>query len=138
MQTRPDVLILVALPLVILFTLAISWFLGVPKSNLLFLIPAVSLSIVLLLSLSLNFFGSCIFFKTLEFPFHNNLFSYVTTKVQFFYSSNPVSHKRAKHVELDYHFLHELVVAGKLRTQYMPSHLQVADIFTKSVPRPLF
>ena len=55
-----------------------------------------------------------------------------------FLSSNPVSHKRAKHVELDYHFLRELVVTGKLRTQYVPSHLQVADIFTKSVPRPLF
>ena len=55
-----------------------------------------------------------------------------------FLSSNPVSHKRAKHVELDYHFLRELVVTGKLRTQYVPSHLQVADIFTKSVPRTLF
>ncbi|XP_075666058.1 uncharacterized protein LOC142635884 [Castanea sativa] len=45
-------------------------------------------------------------------------------KSAIFLSSNPVSHKRAKHVELDYHFLRELVVAGKLRTQYVPSHLQ--------------
>ncbi|RVW78751.1 Retrovirus-related Pol polyprotein from transposon RE1 [Vitis vinifera] len=59
-------------------------------------------------------------------------------KSAIFLSSNPVSHKRAKHVELDYHFLRELVVVGKLRTQYVPSHLQVADIFTKSVSRPLF
>jgi hypothetical protein len=59
-------------------------------------------------------------------------------KSAIFLSSNPVSHKRAKHVELDYHFLRELVLAGKLRTQYVPSHLQVADIFTKSVSRPLF
>ncbi|RVW33283.1 Retrovirus-related Pol polyprotein from transposon RE1 [Vitis vinifera] len=44
-------------------------------------------------------------------------------KSAIFFSSNPVSHKRAKHVELDYHFLRELVVAGKLRTQYVPSHL---------------
>ncbi|KAL6311075.1 hypothetical protein AAG906_026998 [Vitis piasezkii] len=33
-----------------------------------------------------------------------------------FLSSNPVSRKQAKHVELDYHFLCELVLAGKLRT----------------------
>ncbi|XP_068644640.1 secreted RxLR effector protein 161-like [Aristolochia californica] len=59
-------------------------------------------------------------------------------KSAIFLSSNPVSHKRAKHVELDYHFLRELVVVGKLRTQFVPSHLQVADIFTKSVSRPLF
>ncbi|KAF5462625.1 hypothetical protein F2P56_018614 [Juglans regia] len=55
-----------------------------------------------------------------------------------FLSSNHVSHKRAKHIELDYHFLRELVVAGKLHTQYVPSHLQVADLFTKSVSRSLF
>ncbi|RVW54372.1 Retrovirus-related Pol polyprotein from transposon RE1 [Vitis vinifera] len=59
-------------------------------------------------------------------------------KSAIFLSSNPVSHKRAKHLDLDYHFLRELVVAGKLRTQYMPSHLQVANLFTKSVSRPLF
>ncbi|XP_068667673.1 uncharacterized mitochondrial protein AtMg00810-like [Aristolochia californica] len=59
-------------------------------------------------------------------------------KSALFLSSNPVVHKRAKHVELDIHFLRELVVAGKIRTQYVPSHLQIADIFTKSVSRPLF
>ncbi|XP_068664965.1 uncharacterized mitochondrial protein AtMg00810-like [Aristolochia californica] len=55
-----------------------------------------------------------------------------------FLSSNPIVHKRAKHVELDIHFLRELVAAGKIRTQYVPSHLQVADIFTKSVSQTLF
>ena len=59
-------------------------------------------------------------------------------KSAIFLSSNSVSHERAKHVELDYHFLRELVLAGKLRTQYVPSHLQVADIFTKSVSKSLF
>ncbi|XP_068661887.1 uncharacterized mitochondrial protein AtMg00810-like [Aristolochia californica] len=59
-------------------------------------------------------------------------------KSALFLSSNPIVHKRVKHVELDIHFLCEFVVAGKIRTQYMPSHLQVADIFTKSVFRPLF
>ena len=59
-------------------------------------------------------------------------------KSAIFLSSNPVSHKRAKHLDLDYHFLRDLVVASKLHTQYMPSHLQVADLFTKSVSRLLF
>ncbi|CAM8931172.1 unnamed protein product [Rhodiola kirilowii] len=59
-------------------------------------------------------------------------------KSAIFLSSNPVSHKRSKHVELDYHFLRELVIDGRLRTQHVPSHLQVADIFTKSLPRHLF
>ena len=120
MQTGSDVLILVALPLVILFTLVTTWFPGVPKSNLLFLILAVSLSIVLLLSLLLNFFGSRIFFVTLEFPFHNNLFFYVTTKVQFFFSSNLVSHKRAKHVELDTTFFVNLLLLANFALSTYP------------------
>ena len=59
-------------------------------------------------------------------------------KSAIFLSSNPVSHKRAKHIELDYHFLRELVVAGTLRLQHVPSHLQLADVFTKSVSRDLY
>ncbi|KAJ9566479.1 hypothetical protein OSB04_002445 [Centaurea solstitialis] len=55
-----------------------------------------------------------------------------------FLSQNPVSHKRAKHIDLDYHFVRELVSSGKLYTRYVPSKLQLADIFTKSLPRPLF
>lgn len=59
-------------------------------------------------------------------------------KSAIFLSQNPVAHKRAKHIDLDYHFVRELVSAEKLITQFVPSHLQVADIFTKSLARPSF
>ncbi|XP_022026580.1 uncharacterized mitochondrial protein AtMg00810-like [Helianthus annuus] len=55
-----------------------------------------------------------------------------------FLSQNPVSHKRAKHIDIDYHFVRELVSSGRLHTKFVPTNLQVADIFTKSLPRPLF
>ncbi|XP_022007495.1 uncharacterized mitochondrial protein AtMg00810-like [Helianthus annuus] len=55
-----------------------------------------------------------------------------------FLTQNPVSHKRAKHIDLDYHFLRELVNAGKLVTKFVPTKLQVADIFTKSLPLSQF
>ena len=55
-----------------------------------------------------------------------------------FLSQNPISHKRAKHIDIDYHFVRELVLSGKLHTRYISTHLQLADIFTKSLPRPLF
>ena len=55
-----------------------------------------------------------------------------------FLTQNPVSHKRAKHIDLDYHFVRELVTSGKLLTMFVPTKLQVADIFTKSLPRHQF
>ncbi|XP_035845798.1 uncharacterized mitochondrial protein AtMg00810-like [Helianthus annuus] len=59
-------------------------------------------------------------------------------KSAIFLSQNPVSHKRAKHIDIDYHFVRELVSSGQLHTKFVPSNLQVADIFTKSLPKPLF
>ena len=59
-------------------------------------------------------------------------------KSAIFFSSKPMSHKRAKHIDLDYHFLCELVVAGTLHLQHVPSHLQLVDIFTKSVSQDLY
>ena len=55
-----------------------------------------------------------------------------------FLTQNPVAHKRAKHIDLDYHFVRELVASGKIVTMFVPTKLQVADIFTKSLPRPQF
>jgi hypothetical protein len=59
-------------------------------------------------------------------------------KSALFLPKNPVAHKRAKHIDLDYHFIRELVSAGKLHTKFVPTKLQVADIFTKSLPRHQF
>lgn len=59
-------------------------------------------------------------------------------KSALFMTQNPVSHKRAKHIDLDYHFIRELVASGKLSTKFVSTNLQVADIFTKSLPRPAF
>ncbi|XP_071729058.1 uncharacterized mitochondrial protein AtMg00810-like [Rutidosis leptorrhynchoides] len=59
-------------------------------------------------------------------------------KSALFLSQNPVSHKRAKHIDLDYHFIRELVSSGKLVTKFVPTTIQLADIFTKSLPKTLF
>ncbi|KAJ9558897.1 hypothetical protein OSB04_013511 [Centaurea solstitialis] len=59
-------------------------------------------------------------------------------KSAIFLSQNPIAHKRAKHIDIDYHFVRELVASGKLSTRFVPTNLQLADIFTKGLPRPLF
>ncbi|XP_057432842.1 uncharacterized mitochondrial protein AtMg00810-like [Lotus japonicus] len=55
-----------------------------------------------------------------------------------FMAQNPVAHKHAKHIDLDCHFVRELVASGRLDVRHVPTSLQLADIFTKALPRPLF
>jgi histone deacetylase 1/2 len=46
-------------------------------------------------------------------------------------SANPVFHARAKHIEIDFHFVRERVMKRQLEVRYIPSKDQVPDGFTK-------
>ncbi|GJU18575.1 ribonuclease H-like domain-containing protein [Tanacetum coccineum] len=52
-------------------------------------------------------------------------------------SCNPVQH-HMKHIEIDIHFVRDLVVAGQVRVLHVPSRYQFMDIFTKGLPFALF
>ena len=51
---------------------------------------------------------------------------------------NPIQYNRSKHTAVDYHFIHERVAYGDLIVRYIPTKLQLADIFTKGLSSKLF
>ncbi|CAL1371894.1 unnamed protein product [Linum trigynum] len=55
-----------------------------------------------------------------------------------YFSSNPVFHSRMKHLVIDYHFVRQLVQAGRLRVSYVPTSHQLADALTKPLPSTHF
>ena len=46
-------------------------------------------------------------------------------------AKNPILHDRSKHIDTRYHYIRERVTNKEVQLEYMRSHDQIADIFTK-------
>lgn len=50
-------------------------------------------------------------------------------------SKNPMMHTKTKHIAIKYHYLRELVQDKEVRMEYVNTKEQLANIFTKALPR---
>ena len=53
-------------------------------------------------------------------------------------SKNLVMHTKTKHIAIKYHFLRELVQDKEVRLEYVNTKEQIANIFTKPLPKDAF
>nr|KYP75575.1 Copia protein [Cajanus cajan] len=53
-------------------------------------------------------------------------------------TKNPVHHQRTKHIAIKYHFIREAETTKQIQLEYCSTEDQVADIFTKALPRAKF
>jgi hypothetical protein len=51
---------------------------------------------------------------------------------------NPVFHDRLKHIEIKNHYIKDMVQRKAVHMQYLPTHEQIADIFTKPLDKTKF
>ena len=74
-------------------------------------------------------------FKELDFdlPKTSTIFSDNQAAVSIFH--HPEFHARTKHIDISYHFLRDLIKSGTLNVVYVNTQNNLADIFTKGLPR---
>jgi hypothetical protein len=48
-------------------------------------------------------------------------------------AKNPVFHDRSKHIRIKHHFIRDCVEEGSIKTEFIPTTDQLADILTKAL-----
>jgi hypothetical protein len=60
------------------------------------------------------------------------------TKARWIWPKNPQFHDKTKHIDIQQHWICEVLEAKKITLEYVPTAEQIADIFTKPLARDAF
>ena len=63
---------------------------------------------------------------------------YCDSKSAIAISCNPVQHSKTKHIRVRYHFIKEHVEEGTVELFFVKTEYQLADLFTKALPKERF
>ncbi|GKE97810.1 hypothetical protein Tco_0021161 [Tanacetum coccineum] len=69
---------------------------------------------------------------------YNRIPMYCDSKSAVAISCNPVQHSKTKHIDILYHFIKEHVENGIVELYFVGTEYQVADLFTKALPKERF
>nr|GEU39996.1 copia protein [Tanacetum cinerariifolium] len=68
----------------------------------------------------------------------NKIYQYCENKSAIALYGNNVQHPRSKHIDVRYHLIKEKVENGVVELYFVKTESQLADIFTKALPREIF
>ncbi|GJX83048.1 copia protein [Tanacetum coccineum] len=69
---------------------------------------------------------------------YNKIPMYCNSKSAIAILCNPVQHSRTKHINIWYHFIKEHVEKGTVELYFVETEYQLADLFTKALPKERF
>lgn len=76
-------------------------------------------------------------FDELEIPQPKTSILFSDNQAAMSISHHPEFHARTKHIDIAHHFLRDLVEEGTIEIIYIQTRENLADVFTKGLPRPL-